>query len=261
MPLASRGDASLASRPKRRPFLIRAGKRLRPAVDRLIARSSRIPNAPVLDARDFPWVPMVEASWQDVRGEALRILAHRDAIPPLNEISPDHARIAGDGKWRSFFLWGYGHRIAENCARAPLTAALVERLPGLNSAFFSILEPGAHIPRHRGVTKGIFTAHLGLVTPQRRADCRMRVADRTVHWDEGRCLLFDDTYPHEVWNDTNEMRVVLLIQLLRPVGFPGSLLSRFFLGGIRNSAFVHEAMANLGDWDRAYRNLEHDEPC
>lgn len=261
MSLVSRSTLSPPRSPQRRPFIVRAGKRLRPTVDRLIARWSRIPNAPVLNPADFSWVPLLEASWQTVRDEALRVLAHRDAIPPLNAVSPDHARIAGDGKWRSFFLYGYGHRIADNCARAPFSAALVEKLPGLNSAFFSILEPGAHIPRHRGVTKGIFTAHLGLVTPQRSENCRMQVDGSTVHWQDGRCLLFDDTYPHEVWNDTNEMRVVLLIQLTRPVSFPGSLVSRFFLGGVRKSAFVRETVANLGNWERAYRALEQDEPC
>ena len=154
---------------------------------------------------------------------------------------------------------GYGHRIAENCARAPITAAAVERLPGLNSAFFSILEPGAHIPRHRGVTKSIFTTHLGLIVPRAAQACRMQVGPELVHWREGQCLVFDDTYPHEVWNDTDETRVVLLIQLRRPVRFPGSVIANLFMRGLSGSAFVRDATADLGDWEAAYRRLERND--
>src|SRR6185295_17979358 len=99
-----------------------------------------------------------------------------------------------------------------NCAACPETSRLLARVPGLNSAFFSILTPGAHIPRHRGVTKAILTAHLGLIVPARREACRMQVADRMLHWEEGATLVFDDTYHHEVWNESGEKRVVLLVQ-------------------------------------------------
>lgn len=243
----------------RRPLVIRIGKKLRPLADRLIARFSSIPVSPLLDPPLFPWVATLEDRWTVIRDEAHSVLRHQAAIPPLNQISPDHARIAGDGRWRSFFLYGYGHRIEENCRRCPATAAMVDRLPGLNSAFFSILEPGAHIPRHRGVTKGIFTAHLGLVVPQHGDACRMQVGPETVRWHEGKMLIFDDTYPHEVWNDTGETRVVLLLQLQRPLRLPGAIVSSLFLGGIKRSAFVKDATANLGDWELAYRRMEMNE--
>ena len=96
------------------------------------------------------------------------------------------------------------------------------RFPGLNSAFFSILAPGTHIPEHRGVTKGLITCHLGLIVP-RDGDVRMRVGDRIVRWAEGETLVFDDTYDHEVWNETSGTRVVLLIQFERPLRQPGQV--------------------------------------
>jgi len=244
-----------------RPFAIRLGKKLRPAINQMAARHSMLPDAPLLDEDALPWTRELRSHWEAIRDEARAVLFHSDAIPPLNEISPDHARIAGDSRWKSFFLFGYGQKLEANCRRAPVTAELAGRIPDLNSAFFSILAPGCHIPRHKGVTKGLLTWHLGLDVPAEVEKCRMRVADETVHWRAGRSFLFDDTYPHEVWNDTNDVRVILLVQVRRPMRWPGSIGPDLFLWGIRRSAFVRDAKSRLVDWEAAYRAAEQNEAC
>lgn len=236
----------------------RAGKKLRHKVSRIVARSSKVGDSPVYPAEAFPWIAGIEAKWPEIRAELEAVLALREAIPPLASISPDHRRIAPPGKWKSFFLIGYGYRAEENIRRCPVTAAAVADVPGLNSAFFSILEPGAHIPRHRGVTKAILTAHLGLIVPKKREDCRMQVGEETLHWEDGRTLVFDDTNHHEVWNDTDEPRVVLLLQFRRPVGPLGRIVGGIFLGGIRRSRFVQDARAEMGEWEAAMQRLERE---
>jgi ornithine lipid ester-linked acyl 2-hydroxylase len=241
-----------------RPMAVRIGKRLRPWINDTLARHSKVSNDPVLDPALFPWIEGLRAHWREIRAEADRVLRHRDAVPPLDAISPDHARIA-DGGWQSFFLHGYGYRIAQNCARAPATSTLAAAIPGLNSALFSILAPGCHIPRHKGVTKGILTCHLALTVPEDVARCRMRVGNETVSWREGEAIVFDDSQHHEVWNDTDETRVILLIQFARPMTFPGRLLSNLFLAGVRRTSFVQEARRNLGKWEEAYRRAERGE--
>jgi ornithine lipid ester-linked acyl 2-hydroxylase len=240
------------------PPLYRVGKRLRHRISALIARSSTVGDTPVYDPKLFAWVVGLERRWEEIRDEATRLLAHQDGIPPLAEISPDHRRIAPPGKWKSFFLIGYGYRLEENCRRCPGTADAVAAIPGLNSAFFSILAPGAHIPRHRGVTKAILTAHLGLVVPARREACRMQVADEMLVWEPGKVLVFDDTAYHEVWNDTEEMRVILLIQFRRPTGWIGRAVGALFLGAVRRSRFVQDARSSLGDWEKAMQRLERE---
>lgn len=233
-----------------RPLIVRVGKRLRGVFDRLIAASSLVSNGPVLDVRDFGWTAALRTHWRDIRDEAATIALAEGAAPSLAMISPDHRAIAAPGMWRSFFLHGYGYPIAENLARCPKTAALVAQVPNLNSAFFSILAPGAHIPAHRGVTKGLITCHLGLIVP-RDGDVRMRLGDRIVRWAEGETLVFDDTYDHEIWNDTRGTQVVLLLQVERPLRQPGKWIADFFLTRARRSAFVQEALANLARWNAA----------
>jgi aspartyl/asparaginyl beta-hydroxylase (cupin superfamily) len=243
-----------------RPMIIKIGKRLRGTMNRLSRGQSKIPTEAVIQASAFHWTDRLTEKWQLVAQEAASILRHRDAVPPLKDISPDHARIAGDGNWRSFFLIGYRYEVAENCARAPVTAALVRQIPGLNSAFFSILEPGATIPRHRGVTRGLVTCHLGLIIPDTPKKCVMQVEDNELFWEPGKWLIFDDSTFHEVHNRTDQRRVILLIQVKRPMRLLGRLANNLALWGIRRSPFVQDARRNLDMWEEAYKRAEQNEP-
>ena len=68
--------------------------------------------------------------------------------------------------------------------------------------------------------------------------------------------MFDDTYQHEVWNDTGGTRVVLLIQFERPLRNPGKWIADLFLGFVRRSAFVQEARTNIERWNEAMKALD-----
>ena len=252
--------ASVGPQEPKRSFLFRFFQKHRHALNDWMAGFSRIPNSPVMDPRAFEWTAELSRHADVIREEAMAIYRHRDAIPPLKELSPDHHGIATDDSWRSFFLIGYGQRIAENIARAPRTTALVERIPGLNSAFFSILAPGAVIPRHRGVTKAFITAHLGLKVPRDAANCTMEVDDQRVQWCEGEWVVFDDTYEHEVWNNTGETRIILLCQVARPLRMPGSWLARAIMAYVRASPFVRDATRNLVGWEEAFKRAEGNVP-
>lgn len=108
--------------------------------------------------------------------------------------------ITNDHKWKTFFLYGFGEKSVHNCARCPETTAVIEQIPGLLTAFFSILHPGKHIPAHRGLFKGIVRTHLALVVPGKNGECRMRLDNQTLQWTQGKAFVFDDTYTHEVWS-------------------------------------------------------------
>jgi len=220
-------------------------------LDRVFRRYSTLAEQEVFPNALFPWTGKLEANWSAIRTEADRVLRDQQSIQPVRDLSPDHHRIAVDDRWRSFVLWGYGLRWQRNCELCPETARLLDGIPGLLTAFYSVLLPGSHIPRHTGPTKAIITAHLGLQIPASRNACRMQVGAREVTWEEGRVLVFDDMYPHEVWNDSNEVRIVLLLQVKRPERFPGSLLRDGFFAILRRSSLVADAWRNLNDWDVA----------
>jgi len=239
----------------RRPWIVWFGKKVRLRLNNVLARQSLVSNARLLVASDFRWLRELERNTPLIRAEVERLLAHLDAVPPMNQMSPDHQRIAGDGGWRSFFLIGYGYRLEKNCARFPETARLLAAVPGLVTALISVLEPGMHVGRHRGVSKGILIAHLGLKIPVRDG-CRMDVDGQKVIWSEGESLVFDDTYPHEVWNDTDEHRVILLIQFKRPMRLLGRIFAGLFIWAVSKSPYIQDARRNVDYWERRLAQSE-----
>jgi beta-hydroxylase len=116
----------------------------------------------------------------------------------------------------------------------------------------SILSPRKHILDHRGPYKGVLRYHLGLIVPEDAESCRIRVGDDFRHWEEGKSMIFDDTFNHEVWNDTDETRVVLFVDVLRPLPFPESAINRGIIKAIGFSPFVLDAKRNQEAWERRY---------
>jgi beta-hydroxylase len=238
-------------------LLKRVGKLSFRRIDEFLAGQSLVGDPPVFDTRQFPWVAALEADWKRVREELDRLLEHRNLLPSLQEIQPDQKKVSPDDQWKTFVLYGYGYRSERGCARCPETAALLERVPGLSSAWFSILAPGKHIPRHAGITKAIIRCHLALKVPRQADRVRMQVGDQMCSWEEGRCLLFDDSRKHEVWNDSGEERVVLIFDVARPMRWKGRLLARIQSWVLRRSPFVRDARRNQLAWeDRILGALE-----
>lgn len=232
-------------------FLIkRVGKTTTRRIDRFISSRSLVGDPAVFDNADFPWVAELEADWRQIRRELDRVLESRQQLPLIQEIQPDQNKIAPDDLWRTFLLYGYDFRSERNCRLCPETARLMERIPGMTSAWFSILAPGKHVPRHAGVTKGLIRCHLGLKVPAARERCRMQVGDETFHWEEGRCVLFDDSRKHEVWNDTDEERVVLIMDFERPMTWSGRVAGRALRQALRLSPYVRDARRNQLAWEK-----------
>jgi beta-hydroxylase len=234
----------------RRPIRKRVkkiGKRLARRIATYQARQSLAPNDPIISPDLFPELKSVQDEWPAIREEALGVLRFREAIPGFEDISPDQYRIAKARNWKTFILYGFGQKLAKNCEHAPRTAAALAKVPNLQTAWFSILAPGYHIPAHTGVTKGILRAHLGLIIPKDRERCRIRVGDQVHAWGEGELIVIDDTFDHEVWNDTAEERVILLFDFDRPMRFGGRVLNKLFLRMMKMTAFYQEPRRNLAD--------------
>ena len=232
-----------------RRLVIQAGKHTLRKVGDFQARHSLVGTTPVLAADRFPWVGDLEGSWRHIRAELDTVMVRPEDIPAFHQVSPDQHRISKGDNWKTFAFYVYGNRVDDNCLRCPATAALLDRLEGLQNAWFSILAPRYHIPPHRGPTRAVIRCHLGLRVPADRERCWLRVDNEIRHWEEGRCLIFDDTYEHEVKNDTDEVRVVLFLDFDRPMDLPGRLLNRLVIGAIRTSAYVKDPLANLAAWN------------
>ena len=156
-------------------------------------------------------------------------------VPRFHDLMPEQADIsAQDGRdWRMFIMKAYGVPVEKNLARCPTVAALLAQAPEAVSAVFSFLAPRKHIPRHRGPFRGILRFHLMLSMPcdeDAVPACELNIDGTPYRLKNGDSLLWDDTYPHEVWNRSDQVRIALLLDVWRKdMPFDMALLSRGLL--------------------------------
>jgi len=240
---------------------IAVGERVLAPVERFIGRRSLVGEATFFENGRFPWIAELETNWTTIREELEHVLEDREALPNFQDISKDQIEITDDDRWKTFFLYGYGFEAKLGTEMCPRTAALMRQIPGMTTAMFSILSPRKHILDHRGPYKGVLRYHLGLIVPRDAPACKIRVGEDIRHWEQGESMIFDDTYNHEVWNDTDETRVVLFVDVLRPLPSPWAQINRAIVKAIGYSPFVLDAKRNQEAWEARYRTHRQSRPA
>jgi beta-hydroxylase len=168
------------------------------------------------DPADFPWVAEVEAQFEPIRGEVDGLLGRVERLPGFQDLDPRQVVLTDDDQWKTYPLVVFGQRQAEAERTCPATLRALERVPRLENAMFSIFAAGKEIPPHGGPTKSLLRFHLATKVPEPTDQCGIRVGSDIRHWEEGRSLVFDDTHDHEAWNRTDDFRVVLFVDFVRP---------------------------------------------
>jgi len=221
-------------------------------LEELVGKYSLVGDSPFFQVEQFPWAKELEAHWLTIRKELDGIMGRVSELPNYQDISGRQQNITDDDRWKTYFFYAFGFKATKNCERCPETTKLLEKIPGLKVAFFSILAPQKHIPEHRGKHKGLIRYHLGLLVPEPKSNCKIRVDNQIIHWEEGKSLIFDDTYLHEVWNDTDGYRAILFLDIARPLKFPLSLVNWLVSVLISKSDIVKQAKANHESWEKKF---------
>jgi len=183
---------------------------------------------PVLDMQHyFPGANQFTGNWQAVREEALQLIDSIESVPRFHELMPEQYQLSSHGnkEWRMFVVRAYGLDIRENIARVPTLARLLREDASIKSASISFLSPGKQVPTHTGPFRGITRFYMGLQVPlaeDGKAGVALTIADKTYRLGNGDALLWDDTYPHSVANNTDQWRIALLLDVYR-AGMPGPL--------------------------------------
>jgi len=240
-------------KPMLRPSLVtRLFMQIVAGAEKLNLKLSKVGNPAVYDNAMFPWAKDIEREWQAIRAELDRVLTRKDELPSFHEISTDVATITHDRDWKTFFLCGFGLRSDNNIKQCPETWRIVNKIPGLITAMFSILEPGKHIPHHRGPYNGVLRLHLGLIVPEPREKVKIRVGTEICHWSEGKALIFDDAYDHEAWNGSDRTRVVLFVDFVKPLRFPANFVNWLLLHLAVFTPFIREGLDNHRAWENRF---------
>ena len=118
-----------------------------------------------------------------------------------------------------FILFVKGRKVEENCRKAPITCKLIESFEPAKTCTrgqvkFSLIQPGVRLYPHCGPTNCRLRAHLGLHTPD---GSMIRVANETRKWYEGKVIVFDDSFEHEIWHEGDtHARLVLSVDVWHP---------------------------------------------
>ena len=184
-----------------------------------------LPEIEFHDPRQFAGISEIEAATDAIRDEYLALSKMKSAeLVPYTQY-PEHVPLAqwrelnNNPDWTAIHLLQNGRAIEANASHCPTTMGLLAKLPqpqipnaGPN-AMFSLLAPRTHIPPHTGVANVRLVAHLPLIVPP---NCGFRCGATTCEWRVGEVFVFDDTIEHEAWNDSDELRVVLIFDLWVP---------------------------------------------
>lgn len=176
---------------------------------------SAVPSRPFIDVAHFPELQLLQANWQLIRDEGLRLFdeGHIRAAGKYNDLGFNSFFKSG---WKRFYLKWYDDFLPSARTLCPQTTALLARIPSVHAAMFAILPPGARLPSHRDPFAGSLRYHLGLSTPNSEL-CRIFVDGELYYWKDGEAVMFDETFIHRAENETNTTRLILFCDVERPL--------------------------------------------
>lgn len=184
-----------------------------------------VPEIEFHDRSNFPQLELLDAATETIRREfdALMRAEAAEMVPYIQY--PEHVPLAqwkelnNSREWTAVHLLQNGELVEANARHCPKTIELLAKLDQPHilgaspNAMFSLLAPRTRIPPHTGVANTRLVCHLPLIVPP---NCGFRVGGSTREWKVGESFMFDDTIEHEAWNDSDELRVVLIADLWQP---------------------------------------------
>ncbi|XP_041512944.1 aspartyl/asparaginyl beta-hydroxylase isoform X6 [Microtus oregoni] len=159
-------------------------------------------------------VKSLERNWKLIRDEGLMVMDKAKGL-----FLPEDENLREKGDWSQFTLWQQGRKNENACKGAPKTCTLLEKFSETTGCRrgqikYSIMHPGTHVWPHTGPTNCRLRMHLGLVIP--KEGCKIRCANETRTWEEGKVLIFDDSFEHEVWQDASSFRLIFIVDVWHP---------------------------------------------
>jgi aspartate beta-hydroxylase len=161
------------------------------------------------DPRAIGWTALLEQAYPQIRPELLAMIRQAG-------LRPHPQNFVGKGSWNVEYFYLQGEEQHEAHRLCPNTSAVLKRCMPMGPSqqvFCSVLGGYSHIAPHCGPINTRLVCHLGLIVPP---DCALRVGSEVATWQEGKCLVFDDSFEHEAWNNGDSERIVLLIQFWHP---------------------------------------------
>ena len=218
----------------------------------LFRRFSKLGNRVYFDNKDFPITKVLEDNYALIKSEFQKIQARVGDFAPFQTISPDQIYISNDDKWKMFFLKAGTIRFERNCQEFPETMKIIDAEKNLVSAYFSVIGPRKMLRPHEGPWCGVLRIHLGIQVPTDGEGCALVVNQEEYRWEEGKTVVFDDTYEHLAVNMTDHSRVVLFLDYMRPLPWPLSWMNRLVVYAARFLPYFKEPIRRHKEWEKTF---------
>lgn len=164
---------------------------------------------------------------------------------PIDDLSDEQKLLNKDKKWKSVFLFGYSHFNDKELINFPKTAELIRKhRDKITLVMFSTTEAGKHIPAHNGNNHGVLRVQLGIDISDPQG-CVLRVENKKIRLKEKEIFIFDDTFEHELINDSQSNRTVLIIDYYKPLPFFYHFLNKNKIAGIAKSDYVQSVINKI----------------
>lgn len=180
----------------------------------------------IIDMQKFPELQSIQDNWQTIRDEALQLLQSGSIQQTADSTQAGHYDIGFRTfykyGWRKFYLNWYGYTHASAARLCPKTTEILKKVPCINGAMFSLLPAGGKLTRHLDPVAASLRYHLGLSTPQ-NANCAIEVDGTKYAWQDGNAFMFDETYLHHAYNNSQQDRLIMMCDVNRPTHSIGTI--------------------------------------
>ena len=200
---------------------------------------------------DFPFLRNLEENFPIIKME-LENLISEGAEQNWLRTFPDYVKSTQEKAWKVFTFLFFGMKSPKHASLCPKTAELIYDIPEIISCDYSFMAPETHILPHTGYSKMVLRCHLPLIVPESEK-CAIRVGDETHHWEEGKLVIFDDSFEHEAWNKSDKPRVVLMFDIPNPNwGYSADEISAYKINNLDDPFLL--SLADKEKWKQSFKD-------
>jgi aspartate beta-hydroxylase/beta-hydroxylase len=191
---------------------------------------------------------IIDYNFDTIEAELQQILRHPEAIPKYHEVDPLQYDISAKkspaSSWKTYMIYLMGEFSSTAETQCPQTCDLLNRVPGIYQSFFSILEPRKEIPLHNGMYRGYLRYHLALEVPKTNPPSLI-IKNISYMWEKKQSVLFDDSWQHEVLNKSDERRIVLVIDIYRPMPYLPDKVNHIITKFLIKRFYANKVLRNI----------------